>query len=214
MKYYGYFRSSAAYRLRIAFNLKGLSPEMIPVHLTRNGGEQKTGAYRAVNPQAMVPALDVDGTILTQSMAILEWLEETHPQPALLPTDPIRRAQIRAFAQVIACDIHPLQNLRVLSYLRQTFGQDEAGVQAWCQRWLGDGLAACEQLLQGQDAESPYCFGDTPTLADICLAPQMFSAQRFKVDLDAMPRLRAVQAILDANPAFAAAHPSRQPDAE
>mgnify|MGYP003149776536 FL=1 len=129
MKYYGYFRSSAAFRLRIAFNLKSLSPEMIPIHLTRNGGEQKTDAFREINPQAMVPALETDGTILTQSMAILEWLEETHPQPPILPSDPIR-----GFAQVIACDIHPLQNLRVLSYLRQDLKLDEDGVMPWLHR--------------------------------------------------------------------------------
>ncbi|MDF1747544.1 MAG: maleylacetoacetate isomerase [Alphaproteobacteria bacterium] len=213
MKYYGYFRSSAAFRLRIAFNLKSLSPEMIPIHLTRNGGEQKTDEFRKINPQAMVPALETDGTILTQSMAILEWLEETHPQPAILPSDPIQRAKVRAFAQVIACDIHPLQNLRVLSYLRQDLKLDEAAVLAWINRWLTDGLTACEQLLADQP-KTRFCFGDAPSLADICLAPQLFSAARFKVDLTNMPRLRAVQTEMDNHPAFTAAQPGAQPDAE
>ena len=213
MKYYGYFRSSAAFRLRIAFNLKGLSPDMIPIHLTRNGGEQKTDTFRKINPQAMVPALETDGTILTQSMAILEWLEETHPQPPILPSDPIGRAKVRGFAQVIACDIHPLQNLRVLSYLRQDLKLDEEGVLAWIHRWLTDGLMACEQLLADQP-EPRFCFGDTPGLADICLAPQLFSAARFKVDLSDMPRLRAIQTQMDNHPAFTAAQPGAQPDAE
>ena len=190
MKYYGYFRSSAAFRLRIAFNLKNLSPEMIPIHLTRNGGEQKTDAFRKINPQAMVPALETDGTILTQSMAILEWLEETQPQPPILPSDPIQRAKVRGFAQVIACDIHPLQNLRVLSYLRQDLKLDEDGVLAWIHRWLTDGLMACEQLLADQ--------------------PET----RFKVDLTDMPRLRAIQTQMDDHPAFTAAQPGAQPDAE
>ena len=212
MRYYGYFRSSAAYRLRIAFGLKGLAPEMIPVHLTRGGGEQKSEAFRAINPQALVPALEADGAILTQSMAILEWLEETHPTPALLPGDALRRAKIRAFANVIACDIHPLQNLRVLQYLRGEYGQDQEGVERWCQRWLGDGLAACEALVAQTGGR--FCFGDAPTLADVCLIPQIFSAARFKVDLSAMPRLRAIAAECDALPAFANAHPGKQPDFE
>lgn len=214
MKYYGYFRSSAAYRLRIAFNLKGLTPELVPIHLTRDGGEQKTEAFRAINPQALVPALGVDGEVLTQSLAILEWLDETYPQPAFLPTRPIPRAKVRAFALVIACDIHPLQNLRVLTYLRETFGQDDAGVKAWCRRWIGEGLAACEQLLAASERPGAFCYGAEPCLADICLAPQMFSAARFGVDLADMPRLRAIQSALDEHPAFAAAHPSAQPDAE
>lgn len=214
MKFYGYFRSSAAYRLRIAFGLKGLAPDFIPVHLTRDGGQQKTEAYRDVNPQALVPSLRTDdGAVLTQSLAILEWLEETCPEPPLLPKDPVARAHVRAFALVICCDIHPLQNLRVLQYLRTEYGRDQAGVEAWCRNWLGDGLAACEALL-ARGGEHRFCFGGAPGLADVCLVPQLFSADRFGVDLGGMPRLRAVREACEALPAFAAAHPSRQPDTE
>ncbi len=214
MKYYGYFRSSAAYRLRIAFALKGLAPELVTVHLTRDGGQQKTEAYRAVNPQALVPSLVTDGgDVLTQSPAILEWLEESYPQPPLLPQHPIERAHVRAFANVICCDIHPLQNLRVLQYLRRESGKDQSEIDAWCQRWLGDGLAACEGLV-ARRPETAFCFGDTPGLADVCLVPQLFSADRFGVDLGPMPRLRAIRAACEALPAFAAAHPARQPDYE
>lgn len=214
MKYYGYFRSSAAYRLRIAFGLKGLAPDLIPVHLTRDGGRQKSDDYRAVNPQALVPSLETDsGDVLTQSPAIMEWLDEAFPHPPLLPRDPIERAHVRAFANVICCDIHPLQNLRVLQYLRREFGRDQGDIDAWCRRWLGDGLAACEALVARRDAHD-FCFGDTPGLADICLVPQLFSADRFGVDLGPMPRLRAIRAACEALPAFAAAHPARQPDYE
>jgi maleylacetoacetate isomerase/maleylpyruvate isomerase len=214
MNYYGYFRSSAAYRLRIAFGLKGLAPDFVAVHLTKDGGQQKTDAYRAVNPQALVPALLTDdNAVLTQSPAILEWLEETFPEPPLLPKDPVGRAHVRAFASVICCDIHPLQNLRVLQYLRKEYGQDQAGVDQWCRKWLGDGLAACEALVV-RSGEHRFCFGDMPGMADICLIPQLFSADRFGVDLAAMPRLRAIREACEALQDFAAAHPSRQPDSE
>jgi maleylacetoacetate isomerase len=214
MKYYGYFRSSAAYRLRIAFGLKGLAPDLVPVHLTRDGGQQKSEAYRAVNPQALVPSLVTDeGEVLTQSPAILEWLEEAYPQPPLLPRDPVERAHVRAFANVICCDIHPLQNLRVLQYLRREYGKDQGEIDAWCRRWLGDGLAACEQLV-ARHGQSRFCFSNTPSLADVCIVPQLFSADRFGVDLGPMPRLRAIRAECEALPAFAAAHPSQQPDWE
>jgi maleylacetoacetate isomerase len=214
MTFYGYFRSSAAYRCRIAFNLKGFNPEQRPIHLTRDGGQQKSDAYRAVNPQALVPALEIGGgTVLTQSLAIIEWLDETHPEPPLLPRDPAERAQVRAFAQIIACDIHPLQNLRVLNHLRAEYGQDQDGIDRWCRRWLGEGLAACEALA-ARNAGSPFCFGASPSLADICLIPQLFSADRFGVELTAMPRLREIRAACEALPAFADAHPLRQPDAE
>ena len=214
MKFHGYFRSSAAYRCRIAFNLKGLSPEFASVHLRRGGGEQKSAAYRAVNPQGLVPALEVDGLVLTQSLAIIEWLDETWTAPALLPADKDLRARVRAFAQTIACDIHPLQNLRVLAYLKEELGQSQDAVDAWCRRWLGDGLAACEALLAREQVRGDFCFGDAPGLADICLVPQMFSAIRFGVDLTNLPRLRAIQAACEALPAFADARPERQPDAE
>lgn len=210
MTFYGYFRSSSAYRCRIAFNLKGVEVDLRPVHLRK--GEQKASDYRTLNPQALVPTL-VDGdTVLTQSLAIIEWLDETRPEPKLLPGDAAMRAKIRAFSQVIACEIHPLQNLRVLAYLKGELGQDQAGADAWCQRWIGDGLAACEALLAREANDGPFCFGDTPTLADICLVPQVFSAERFGVDLSAMPRVRDVHAACEALPAFADAHPSKQPD--
>jgi maleylacetoacetate isomerase len=155
----------------------------------------------------------VDGLVLTQSPAILEWLDETHPEPRLLPADTAERAAVRAFCAVIACEIHPLQNLRTLQYLEAHYGQGQDGKEAWCQRWIGDGLAACEALL-AKRPETRFAFGDTPGMAEVYLVPQMFSAQRFKVDTSAMPRLRRIYEACAEHPAFAAAHPSRQPDAE
>lgn len=210
MRFHGYFRSSAAYRCRIAFNLKGVAPDFVATPLRE--GAQKTAAFGALNPQHLVPALEVDGEVLTQSMAIIEWLDETNPTPALLPSDAMERAQVRAFALAIACEIHPLQNLRVLDYLRADLKLDTQSVDAWLHRWLGDGLAACEALL-ARRAATRFCFGDAPGLADIFLVPQMFSADRFGVDTSSMPRLRAVRAACEALPAFADAAPGRQPDA-
>lgn len=214
MKFHGYFRSSSAHRCRIAFNLKGLEPEFHSVHLKRNGGEQKTPEYRALNAQQLLPTLEVDGLVLTQSLAIIEWLDETYSDPALLSSDKDVRAKERAFSQVIACDIHPLQNLRVLQYLKGNFDQDQAGADAWCQRWIGDGLSACEALLERSETTGDFCFGDTPGLADICLIPQIYSAHRFGVDLTLMPRLRKVFDHCEAMPEFANAKPGVQPDAE
>ncbi|WP_323034736.1 maleylacetoacetate isomerase [Pararhodobacter sp.] len=213
IRFHGYFRSSSSYRCRIAFNLKGLTYEFVPVHLTKDGGQQKSDSYRALNPQGLVPTLEVDGLILTQSPAILEWLDETHPEPGLLPDDPAERAAVRAFCAVIACEIHPLQNLRVLQYLGAEFDQDQSGKDAWCQRWIGDGLAACEALLAKRPA-TRFAFGDQPGMAEVYLVPQIFSAKRFHVDMSAMPRLTAIFAACEVLPAFAAAHPSQQPDAE
>ncbi|MDT3382349.1 maleylacetoacetate isomerase [Labrys neptuniae] len=213
MHFHGYFRSSSAYRCRIAFNLKGVTCDFSSVHLRKDGGQQKSPAYRALNPQALVPTLEEGDFRLTQSLAIIEWLDETRPGPKLLPQEANLRAEARAFAQIIACDVHPLQNLRVLDYLKANFAADQAALDAWCQRWIIEGLAACETLL-ARRAPSTFCFGETPTLADICLVPQMFSAQRFGADLSAMPRLRAVHAACEALPAFADAHPVRQPDRE
>lgn len=213
MRLHGYFRSSSSYRCRIALNLKGLAYEQVSVHLVKDGGQQKTAAYKALNPQGLVPTLEVDGLVLTQSPAILEWLEETHPEPALLPTGAADRAAVRAFCAVIACEIHPLQNLRTLQYLEAEFGQGQEGKEAWCQRWIGDGLAACEALLARRPA-STFAFGEVPGMAEVYLMPQIFAARRFKVDLSAMPRLSAIAAACEAIPAFAEAHPSRQPDAE
>jgi maleylpyruvate isomerase len=209
---HGFFRSSAAYRLRIALRLKGLDPEFRSVHLRR--GDQRTEAFTALNPQGLVPALETDdGAVLTQSLAIIEWLDETFPVPPLLPADRVARAHARAFAQVVACDIHPLQNLRVLRYLKRTYGEDQDGLDAWCRHWIAPGLAACEDLVTDAPAEG-FAFGPAPGLAEICLVPQMYSADRFGLDLAPYPRLRALRARCEALPAFADAHPSRQPDAE
>ena len=214
IRFHGYFRSSAAYRCRIAFNLKRLEYDFVPVHLRRGGGEQKSDRYRALNPQALVPTLKNGDLLLTQSLAIIEWLDETFPEPPLLPADKDARAKVRAFAQVIACDIHPLQNLRVLDYLKGELGQDQAAADRWCCRWISDGLSACERLLEREGAAGRFCFGDAPGLAEVCLVPQMFSAERFAVDLTDMPRLREIHAACEALPAFADAHPTRQPDSE
>lgn len=211
MIFHGYFRSSAAYRLRIAMNLKGLGYEFRPVHLRR--GDQKRGAYRALNPQGLVPALETDGTVLIQSLAIIEWLDETRPEPPLLPADPMGRAHVRAFAQVIACDVHPLQNVRVLRYLKREYGQEQEGLDAWCRHWVGEGLAACEALA-ARGPETEFAFGDRPGLADVCLVPQMFSADRFGLDTTRYPRLRVLRERCEALPAFADAHPETQPDFE
>jgi maleylacetoacetate isomerase len=211
MTFYGYFRSSAAYRCRIAFNLKGVQPETVFVHLRKT--EQHADEYRSRNPQGLVPALEVDGTTLTQSLAIIEWLDETHPEPALLPADPLTRARVRAFAQAIACDVHPLQNLRVLRYLKETLGHEQAALDAWCRHWIGDGLAACEALAS-RELRGRFLFGDRPGLAEICLVPQMFSAERFGVDVSGLERLKEVTAACAGMPEFAEAHPARQPDAE
>ncbi len=213
MRFHGYFRSSSSYRCRIAFHLKGIKPEPVPVHLVRDGGQHHLPAYRALNPQGLVPALEIDGRVLTQSPAILEWLEEAHPAPPLLPADPFDRAAVRAFCAAIACEVHPLQNLRVLAFIGQTYGQDQDGKAAWCRHWIAEGLAACEALLAGRP-ETRFAFGDAPGMAEIYLIPQMFSADRFGVDLAAMPRLRAIRAAAEALPAFANAHPMEQPDAE
>ena len=209
MRLHGYFRSGAAYRVRIALNLKGMSVEHAFRHLRK--GEQRAPDYLALNPQGLVPTLELDdGTRLTQSLAIIEWLDETHPAPPLLPTDPLQRARVRAFAFAIACDIHPVQNLRVIAAVRAIGGEDTA--QAWAKRVNAEGLAACEKLIA--DEPGPFCFGDKPTLADICLVPQLGNARRFGVDVAAYPRLLQAEAACKALPAFADAAPEKQGDAE
>src|SRR4051812_19153814 len=210
MKLHGYFRSSAAYRVRIALNLKGLSAEHLTHHLRK--GEQTAPDYLALNPQGLVPTLeDGEGGILTQSLAIVEWLDETHPTPPLLPLDAMQRAKARAFALAIACDIHPVQNLKVLARLRQ-LGLAEEKVQEWA-AWVNrEGLSACETLIR--DEPGSFCFGDAPTLADLCLAPQLANARRFGVDVSAYPRLLKAEAAAKALPAFANAAPEKQLDAE
>ena len=212
MRLYTYFRSSAAYRVRIALGLKGLAYESVPIHLLRNGGEQLQASYRAVNPAGLVPALD-DGAILTQSLAIMEYLEETHPQVALLPSDPLGRARVRALAQTVACDIHPVGNLRVLKYLTGTLKVADEAKLAWSQHWIKEGFAALEALLSGSSDTGAFCHGDTPTIADCCLVPQVFNARRFEVDLAPYPTIVAIDAACAAIPAFIDAHPERQGDA-
>lgn len=212
MEFYGYFRSSSSYRCRIAFNLKGVAPQFRPVHLAQ--GQQHEDGFGALNPQRLLPVLVTEaGQVLTQSLAIVEWLEETRPTPPLLPADPDLRAAVRGFAQVIACEVHPLQNLRVLRHLRDDLGADDAAVGRWLQRWLRDGLETCEALLARRPAQR-FCFGDSPGLADLCLVPQLFSARRFGVDVSDLPRVTAIDDACAEVAAFAQAHPSRQPDHE
>jgi maleylpyruvate isomerase len=210
MKLHGYFRSSASYRVRIALNLKGLTVEHLPHHLRK--GEQRDPAYLTLNPQGLVPTLiDDAGNTLTQSLAIIEWLEETHPAPALLPSDALQRVHVRAFALAIACDIHPVQNLKVLARLRE-LGHAEDEVTGWA-AWVNrEGLAACETLITGQPG--PFCFGAVPTLADICLVPQLANARRFGVRLEDFPRLLAAETAARSLKAFEDAAPERQIDAE
>jgi maleylpyruvate isomerase len=212
LRLYTYFRSTAAYRVRIALALKGLSYESVPVHLVRNGGEQLAPAYRLVNPAALVPALQDDGAVITQSMAILEYLEDAHPEPPLLPSDALGRARVRALALTVACDVHPLGNLRVLNHLTQTFGADEAARSAWAQHWIALGFTAFEQHLQRDAATGAFCHGDTPTLADCCLVPQVFNARRFKLDLSLFPTIQRIAEHCETLPAFDAAQPARQDD--
>ena len=209
MKLHGYFRSSASYRVRIALNLKGLGAEHLPHHLRK--GEQRDPSYLAINPQGLVPTLQDGGTVITQSLAIIEWLEETHPAPPLLPKDPLRRALVRAFAQVLACDTHPVQNLKVLARLRE-LGLPEEQVTGWAAWANREGLSACEALIANEPG--PFCFGDAPTIADLCLVPQLANARRFGVDVAAFPRLLRAEEAAKNLKAFADAAPERQPDAE
>jgi maleylpyruvate isomerase len=210
MKLHGYFRSSASYRVRIALNLKGLSTEHLSHHLRK--GEQCAPAFLAINPQGLVPALENDaGAILTQSLAIIEWLDETYPQSPLLPKDPLRRAKVRAFAQALACDTHPVQNLKVLARLRQ-LGLPEEKVTEWAAWANREGLSACETLVANEPG--PFCFGDAPSLADLCLVPQLANARRFGVDVSIFPRLLQAETACKAIKAFADAAPDKQHDAE
>ena len=218
MKLHGYFRSSAAYRVRIALNLKGVAHEQAFVHLVR--GEHRAEGYRALNPQGRVPTLETDqGAVLVQSPAILEWIEETWPEPTLLPGDALARARIREVCAVIGCDIHPLNNLSTMTWLKQRLGADEAAVSTWYAHWVTEGFAAVEAMLSRGSAPSgpspsrPFAFGETPTLADLYIVPQVFNARRFSVPLEAFPKIRAVDEACRALPAFAAAAPENQPDA-
>src|SRR5262249_43505492 len=189
MKLYNFFRSSASYRVRIALNLKGLQYDYHPIHLRRGGGEQYTDTYKAINPQSLIPALEDDGRILTQSLAIIEYLDEKYPTPPLLPKDPADRATVRAMAMAIACEVHPIQNLRVLNYLKNTLHHSEEETQAWCQHWIGTGLTALEQMVLAVSTRGNFCFGNAPTLADLCLVPQVYNARRFGCNLSTCPTL-------------------------
>ncbi len=214
MKLYSYYRSSASFRVRIALAWKGLDYDYVPVHLLKDGGQQFSAEYRALNPASLVPALQDEGRVLTQSLAIIEYLEETHPQPPLLPGDAAGRARVRSLALSIACEIHPLNNLRVLGYLAKTLGASEEQKNAWYRHWVETGLGTVEAMLAGDPRTGRYCHGETPTLADLLLVPQIFNAQRFDCRLDHVPTVMRIHAQCMTLPAFAGAVPAVQPDAE
>ncbi|RPE79608.1 maleylacetoacetate isomerase [Vulcaniibacterium tengchongense] len=212
LRLYSYWRSSAAYRVRIGLNLKGLAYDTVPVHLLRDGGEQHQDAFRAANPQRLVPVLQHGGHVQRQSLAILEYLDETWPEPPLLPRDPGERQRVRALALAVACDIHPLNNLRVLQYLERRWQVPQPEREEWIRHWIGEGFAALETMLAGDPATGRYCHGDAPGLADCALVPQVYSARRFGVDLGPYPTLVRIEQACLALPAFAAASPDAQPD--
>ncbi|MEW6688603.1 MAG: maleylacetoacetate isomerase [Pseudomonadota bacterium] len=212
MRLYTYFRSSAAFRVRIALNLKGLAYEPAFVHLAK--GEHRARGYAALNPQALVPALEDEGRLLTQSLAILEYLEETRPQPPLLPADAFGRARVRSLALLVACEIHPLNNLRTLQHLRRALSQSEEQVNAWYRHWIAEGLARFEADLGSAPSGGRFCHGDAPTIADCCLVPQVFNAKRYQCDTAPYPRLMRVFDECMKLDAFERAQPARQPDAE
>jgi maleylacetoacetate isomerase len=210
---YSYWRSSAAYRVRIGLNLKGLPYDIMPVHLLRNGGEQRTPEFREANPQGLVPVLQHGQRTLRQSMAILEYLDEMWPERPLLPATARDRQRVRALAQVIACDIHPLNNLRVLQYLEHEWGVPQAERETWAKHWMAEGFAAFEALLHDHPSTGAFCDGEVPTLADCCLVPQVYNARRFGVDLSPYPTITRIEQACLALPAFDAARPENQPDA-
>jgi maleylacetoacetate isomerase len=214
LRLYTYWRSSAAYRVRIALAVKGLDYESVPRHLLRDGGEQRRPQYLAMNPQGLVPALEHDGQVIAQSLAICEYLEEIHPQPPLLPADARGRATVRSMALAIACDVHPLNNLRVQQYLRGELGQGEEAVARWTRHWIERGFAAFERLIERHSGDGRHCYGASVTLADAFLVPQVYNARRVQLDLSPYPRLTATTRHLESLPAFAAARPEAQPDAE
>ncbi|WP_339737276.1 maleylacetoacetate isomerase [uncultured Maricaulis sp.] len=209
---YGYWRSGAAYRLRIALNLKGVEYEQVAINLKT--GEQKSQAWLAMQPQGLVPVLKYGDAMLMQSPAILEWIEESWPQPALLPSDPLERCRVRAWAAIIGCDTHPVQNLRILKAIGDDLGQGPAGMKAWAHRWTSDGLAALEALVAAHPRSTPFLHGDAPGMAEVYLLPQLVNARRWEVDLSAFPTLMAAEAACLALPAFQRATPENQPDAE
>ena len=212
MKLYGYFRSSAAFRVRIALNLKGLAYDTVPIHLRRN--DQAKPDYRGVNPQGLVPTLEDGAETLIQSLAIIEYLDETYPDPRLLPAAPADRARVRALAEIVACDIHPINNLRVLRYLIHAFGRDDSQIAAWYNHWIDAGFQALEALLNGDTRTGIFCHGDQPGLADIALVPQVVNAQRYHLDMAPYPTIaRIFERCMTLHP-FQSAHPDNQPDRE
>jgi maleylacetoacetate isomerase len=212
MKLYTFFRSSAAFRVRIALNLKSVRYESIPKAFAKN--EHRAKEYLQINPQGLIPALDIGGTVLSQSLAIIEYLDETHPAPAFLPADPLSRAQVRSMAQAIACDIHPINNLRILNYLKNELKQDENAVNTWYRHWITEGFRGLEAQAREHSKSKRFLFGDSVSIADICLVPQMFNARRFDTDLSTFPTLVAISTHLESLPAFAAARPEVQQDAK
>ena len=214
LQLYSYWRSSAAYRVRIALNLKGLPHSIVPTNLAPGVLEQRSAAYRRVNPQGLVPALVDGGRVLAESLAIIEYLDELHPAPRLLPADPYARARVRWLAQLIACDIHPLNNSRVLGYLKERLQQDQAAIDTWYRHWISEGFAALEALARESSTDGTRLYGSELSLADVLLVPQMYNARRFATPLVGFPTLTAICASLEALPAFAAARPEAQPDAD
>ncbi len=213
LKLYGYWRSSAAYRVRIALNLKGLDYETVPVHLVRDGGDQHRPEYAATHPQRLIPVLQHGQRMIRQSLAIIEYLDELWPDPPLLPSAPRERAQARALALLVACDIHPLNNLRVLQYLEREYNAPVSERDAWIRHWIEEGFRAFEAMLVEDLSRGELCEGDAPGLADCCLIPQVYNARRFGVDLEPYPNIRRIEAACLALPAFDAARPENQPDA-
>jgi maleylacetoacetate isomerase len=211
---YGYFRSSAAFRARIALNLKGINPELHFIHLLRNGGEQHTPEYKTLNPQELIPALVHEGHTITQSLAIIEYLNEIVPQPPLLPADAYGRARCREIAYAVACDIHPVNNLRIGQFIKRTFKTQDEDVFSWQRHWITIGFDAIEKILTTSPLTGTYCHGDTPTIADICLVPQIANARRVNLDIATWPTIARIEAHALTNPAFDAALPKNQPDAE
>lgn len=211
MKMYGFFRSGTSHRTRIILNLKQISYELLPISLIKN--EHKSSSFKVINPQGFVPVLAINDQLLIQSPAIIEWLEETHPQHPVLPSDAIARSKVRALAAIVGCDIHPINNKRILEYLRNTLKLDDEQVQNWCQHWINEGFQALEILLEQDFTRGNFCYGNRPTLADAYLIPQVDSSKRFKVDMSKYPNIQHIYDSCMALPAFQAAVPMNQPDA-